>query len=413
MDRRDEVQDGRLGMARQCFLELLQRLRSDMDPHRLVIELACGKHVTSPFSENLLADASMIVKRCVHNYGTRLNLDEIPDRQPFKLALLEEFLRLSGDPDFRAFYSSSRSFANGVSLGVNEKLPRTPAVFERKRKWRDYSGEQEPSESVRYNYPTAEANADVIERQFLAEEKLGAMLQLPMAEAAEHYGDRLRIASLGAIRKGDDSFRVTHDGTHGTGVNGRIAVRDQLASPTAGDLRQATRELEPTFVLAADVSRAHCFVKIREADWCFQACRVSSSSQNIWLNAVGTFGVSSIAMRWARLMGGLQRATFYLSGQLALFIMTYVDDILLMARGREAAEALAVALLFMAATGLPFSWKKCHGGTRTDRVGNHLDIQKRLLGVNANRSRWLVSWLGRTLEADRVNLADFSAVLGR
>ena len=93
--------------------------------------------------------------------------------------------------------------------------------------------------------------------------------------------------------------------------------------------------------------------------------------------------------------------------------MTYVDDILLMARGREAAEALAVALLFMAAMGLPFSWKKCHGGTCTDWVGYHLDIQKRLLGVNANRSRWLVSWLGRTLEADRVNLADFSAVLGR
>ena len=92
------------------------------------------------------------------------------------------------------------------------------------------------------------------------------MLQLPMAEAAERYGDRLRIASLGAIRKGDDSFRVIHDGTHGTGVNGRIAVRDQLASPTAGDLRPATRELEPTFVLAADVSRAHRLVKIREAD---------------------------------------------------------------------------------------------------------------------------------------------------
>ena len=48
---RDELCDGRLGMARQCFLELLQRLRSDMDPHKLVIELACGKQVDAPFSE--------------------------------------------------------------------------------------------------------------------------------------------------------------------------------------------------------------------------------------------------------------------------------------------------------------------------------------------------------------------------
>ena len=64
--------------------------------------------------------------------------------------------------------------------------------------------------------------------------------------------------------------------------------------------------------------------------------------------------MSSIAMHWARLMGGLQRATFYLLGRLALFILTYVDDILLLARGREATQALAVALLLMAAMGLPF-----------------------------------------------------------
>ena len=50
----------------------------------------------------------------------------------------------------------------------------------------------------------------------------------------------------------------------------------------------------------------------------------------------------------------------------------------------------------------------------THRLGwLSLGHPKGLLGVNANRSRWLVSWLGRTLEADGVNLADFSAVLGR
>ena len=89
------------------------------------------------------------------------------ERDPRQAAL---FLRLSGDPDFHVFYSSACFFAKGVSLGVNEKLPRTPAVFERKRKWWDYSGEQEPNESVRCNYPAAGTHADVIEDQFLAEE---------------------------------------------------------------------------------------------------------------------------------------------------------------------------------------------------------------------------------------------------
>lgn len=85
------------------------------------------------------------------------------------------------------------------------------------------------------------------------------------------------MASLGVILRPDNSFCVIHDGTHGAGVNGCIAVRDQLAVPTAGDLRQAVKELErPSFVLTTDVSRAHRLVKIRERDWGYQACKSSS-----------------------------------------------------------------------------------------------------------------------------------------
>ena len=45
-------------------------------------------------------------------------------------------------------------------------------------------------------------------------------------------------------------------------------------------------------------------------------------------------------------MSGVQRATMHLLGQKLLFMLTYVDDILWLAKGKEAKEAIAVVLLF-------------------------------------------------------------------
>ena len=168
---------------------------------------------------------------------------------------------------------------------------------------------------MRCNYPAAEINSEALEQQFLQEEKLGAMVKMSMAGAKAKYGSNLRIAPLGAIRKSDDSFRVLHDGAHGTGVNGRIKVRDQLVCPTAGDMRQACREI----ALTTDISRVHRLLKIKEEQWGLQACRGSSSSNDVWLNTVETFGIASVAVHWSRLMGGLQRAAFYLLRPIAKF----------------------------------------------------------------------------------------------
>ena len=105
------------------------------------------------------------------------------------------------------------------------------------------------------------------------------MIKMSWEEALAKYGDTLWLASLGAIPKSDNTFRIIHDGAHATGVNGCITVRDQLAVPTAGDLRQACKELErPTFVLTTDVSRAHHLVNIRECDWGYQARKSSKQS---------------------------------------------------------------------------------------------------------------------------------------
>ena len=64
------------------------------------------------------------------------------------------------------------------------------------------------------------------------------MIRLPLSEAQEHWGDRLRLAALGAIEKrpGSSEVRVIYDGTHGVLTNGQTRVRDQLRFPAAGDV---------------------------------------------------------------------------------------------------------------------------------------------------------------------------------
>ena len=108
----------------------------------------------------------------------------------------------------------------------------------------------------------------MVQRQFEEEEKLGAMLQLDLAEAQARFGEQLAVASLGAIEKKNGTFRVVHDGTHGVGINPGIKIRDQLKSPCAGDIKAVMQELPGCyFDLTGDVARAHRLVKVAEVDW--------------------------------------------------------------------------------------------------------------------------------------------------
>ena len=79
-----------------------------------------------------------------------------------------------------------------------------PAVFEKKTKWRPYWKEdclETCRDSDRENYLSAKDHAAVVQQQFEAEAKLGAMLELSVEEAQAKYGRNFAIASLGALRK--------------------------------------------------------------------------------------------------------------------------------------------------------------------------------------------------------------------
>ena len=115
----------------------------------------------------------------------------------------------------------------------------------------------------------------------------------------------IMVAALGDIKKPDGSVRPLHDGTHYVQVNNRIVINDQLQYPgpqdTAGVVREVRETGKSLFTMSADISAAHRRMKIRREDWRLLACRSESSSKVIWVNKVGTFGISSAPIWWSPL----------------------------------------------------------------------------------------------------------------
>eukprot|EP00972_Heterocapsa_arctica_P108824 16024111-Heterocapsa_arctica.AAC.1 len=103
-------------------------------------------------------------------------------------------------------------FATGVRIGVGVRMPRTPAVFPQKRRWR-LSGQRDPlayldedlEGNTCSNYSSAIGHAELVEKTLEEQAVRGQILIMGESQAREHYGDRLTIASLGALEKGVNS----------------------------------------------------------------------------------------------------------------------------------------------------------------------------------------------------------------
>ena len=136
---------------------------------------------------------------------------------------------------------------------------------------------------------------------------------------------------MGAIKKPNGDVRPLHDGTHFVQLNNNICFQDQLQYPGPEDaaamIRLVEDEKESLFAMSADIKAAHRLVKIREEDWPLLGCRAHDEDKTIWVNTVGTFGVSSASYWWTRLFGGIGRLVGYILGQERWFQLVYVDDL--------------------------------------------------------------------------------------
>ena len=224
-----------------------------------------------------------------------------------------------------------RTFAHtGVPIGFDLPIPRTPAVFREKTKFR--SLDESDFDPVRDNYSSADLSAEQLRAKFRDEEELGSMFPTALGRLVQEHGEsRVRVASMGAVMKPDGSARPVHDGTHGVHVNNSIRIGDQLELPGPPELAAVARAVAEqragAFSVAADVKAAHRLVKVRPADWPLLACRAESSDKVVWVNRVGTFGISSASLWRSRLFGGVGRLIGACLLLAPFWQLVFVDDV--------------------------------------------------------------------------------------
>ncbi len=389
-------------------------------------KLACGQIESDPFPQSELADLSEYALSLYDGElggGARPRDRDLP--QQIRVRLLQSVLKDAGDPDWRGM----DQFATGIRLGVGRRMPRTPAVYARKRRWRipeqadpeGWTG-QSFSGIWRDNYRSAKEQRAEVRRQLEEHVSQGLAFKLPPAEAIARYPN-LQVASLGAVVKEGDSgeiksVRLVLDGTHGVDLNTRIRQRDQDRCPTASDARRYQREQAKygrVRGLAVDVQGAHRLPAVHPDDWRLQACRADAGDDaDIYFYKYGVFGVSSIAYFWSRIGGAAVRACHYLADSSAeLWLLLMADDLKAEATGHHHHRQLLAVLLFLRVINVPLSWGKVKGGDCICWIGYELDLTRLTLGITSSRADHAVAFLRRIIRDGRVRVAELRSEVGR
>ncbi len=343
--------------------------------------------------------------------------------QVIRIRLLEKLLRDGDDAD----QDGMRHFADGVRLGINWQLPRSPALYARKTRWRlpqqaqqRWGGGEGVEGAWRSNYKSVHQHVEQVEAQLIEHEANGWCLRNSPDEARRKFPG-LTLLSLGAVAKdsesgGDPEIRLVMDGTHGVEVNSFIHVRDQDTCPTASDVKRAQREQHATrrgLGLALDVRGAHRLPPVHRDDWRHQSCRARDGG-DIFTYTVGCFGVASIAYWWSRLGGALIRSVHLVADpKWELWLMLMADDLKLEATGTDPARHIVWTVLFLQLLGVPWAWNKTQGGHELNWIGYHVLVRELALGITLRRAQWAEAWLRRAARDGWTDVAEFRSCLGR
>ena len=196
-------------------------------------------------------------------------------------------------------------------------------------------------------------------RQYEAEIEEKLMARMSLGEALDTFGNDLLIAATGAIAKKGigpgGEVRVTDDGTNGVFLDYGIKIRDRIKFPGAPDIKAVLAELYDEggsfATILFDVSKAHRRVPIVPEEWGRLACQVkgtaaataqlkrtratlqkdladwraiplrrsdftaSEFAEEVFINKVGAFGVTSAGYWWGRAGGAIMRVGHYFVGE--------------------------------------------------------------------------------------------------
>ena len=395
---------------------LLERfVRSTLaDAKRHSFMLATGRLTEPPFSTEAMMRLRQAVAQTLPDPVGAL---EVPERQPFFLHLLGQSLQRLGDPDWAILTQGEECYATGMALPHDKPLPRVPQVYRRRVKSRKL--DQTPFDPIMSNYASAEMSSSQLEEQFRKDEASGMMVATTEGAVEQEFGKgQLLIAAMGAITKSNGDVRPLHDGTHGVNLNNRIQVPDRLEVPGPADVvevvARAVDSGEVPFCICADISQAHRRVKRRRRDWPKLGCKSSSASNVVWLNTVGTFGVSSATILWSRLFGCIGRWVLRILGDRWNLQVVFVDDLHLVVTGADKYIVLWMILAAYLLVGTPFAFHKFKGGLTAEFIGYFISYEGSSTGISPKRLAWVLTWIE---EVERNNWMvtgrRFSEFLGR
>ena len=376
--------------------------------------LATGKLEGPPFSQ---ADMDRLRREVAGTLDDPAGALEVPSGQPFFLHMLAQSLRVLGDPDWEILTQGEECYANGMPLGCEKPFPRAPQVFAPRSKYRKL--DETPFDPCMINYTSAELSADQLEAQFREDERAGMMIATTEGAVKQEFGEgQLLIAAMGALVKPSGQIRPLHDGTHGIRLNNSIKVLDRLEHPGPADIveivAQAADAGEAPFCICADIAMAHRRAKVRRKDWPRLGCKARSDSKVIWLNCVGTFGVSSAAILWARLFGCVGRWVLRVLGPGFNLQVIFVDDLHVVVVGPGKFRTLWTIICAYLLVGTPFAFHKFKGGVAVEFVGFFLSYEKACAGVSEKRLAWIIEWIDKAEGAGwYVTGRRFSEFLGR
>eukprot|EP00435_Cladocopium_sp_Y103_P004193 s6226_g1.t1 len=402
-----QLANSTFSLLEECVAECIPDVRT------AAFRLVTGKMTESPFAVQSVDKLRRKFSMLLPDKEDAMVIDE---GQPFLLRALSQWLKIFKDPDVEWLTDVEDSFASGVCVGVEKPLPRSPQVFPEKTKQRKLDDTEFCP--IAQNYPSAELSAQGLEEKLKEEESLGRMHPSKLGVLKQEYGDKLRIASMAAIVKPDGAVRPLHDATHSVMVNHEIKYRDKIVCPGPAEISAIVRETSSTgeapFCVSADIKAAHRLVKIRRRDWGYLCCRTTSSSDTVWVNHTGTFGVSSAPYWWAKLAGLVGRFVGYLFHMRWFLHMIYVDDLHGTFVGMDKFKHLWVWVLAFELVGTPFGYHKFRGGFASEFVGFHIRYDLSEVGISAKRGDWLTAWIEKAATNKFVVPArDFVEFLGR
>ena len=394
-----------------------------MTTSRHLSELALGRLTSSPFSEKTVTVLRDDLFRLLSDSGHGIVRGPQDRRELlFDFRLFHSLLSAAGDPEVKM-----REFAVGVRVGPGTKLPRCPQIYSKKKKWRmqEQREQQEVDEQLaaRGVWNTNYSSVHPVKQQVLDvlrdQAKRGQVLVLSQQVAKKRFPG-LVVASMGAVKKEKDgviSARVVFDGTNGFYVNNSTHLRDQERSPVAGDIKRFMREKarvgEPTFGLTADIKEAHRQIPIHPSDWHLLASRLEPDGE-VFINTVGTFGISSASYWWSRVSTAMGRLYQYIVARYASsWVLLLADDYHIEMGGRHFRPALLVFFLLCDVVCCPLSWSKTSGGLITNWVGFELLLKEHALGLSERRPAWFISWARNTANTKVVHIRYFEEALGR